>query len=169
MGEKEDPTTAWQDTKHDECIMALQRRAYNKAWKLVHERRHVIETVAEELCTNTDETVSGERLVYLLKNTPYERFEMDSDVQVDVEDVLEDVGEADVQSLAELVMGRVSDWDVVPTRILKRKAEQVKEQLLNPEERKRLETLQDFASRSSLDDFPIPPKSPHSGQPAQVQ
>lgn len=164
MGGEQDPTTKWEDTSHDENILKLQKTAYARAWKLVHQRRSVIETVAKELCTSVDETVSGERLVELLESTPLGEFEIatdDDDALEAARQILGDtLDDTRMKTLAELVMGRISDWDLVPTDVVTRKAQKVKEQLLNPEERKRLESMADFISRTDLDNFPEPPPLP---------
>jgi cell division protease FtsH len=164
MGDKADPTTAWQDTKHDELILAMQRGAYARAWKLVNERREVIEAVADELCTNPDETVSGERIVELLETTqPQGSFAGSVDGEKENSDLFESLfgsREESLRSLAEIVMGRVSDWDMVPFASLKTKADQAKEQLLDAEAKKRLESIRAFdAARPGLSErFPVKPQ-----------
>ena len=160
LGDKEDPTTSWQDTSHDDNIMSLQRGAYVRAWKLVNERRQVIEQVAEELCSTNDETVSGERLVELLENTPITPYQGSSSEEN--EEILANLGSEEIASLAEIIMGRVSDWDMVPTATLKSKAEQVTQQLMSIEDRKRLESIRDFVAGETLDGFPEPPKVPEN-------
>lgn len=171
MGGGDDPTTAWQDTKHDDLIVSMQRGAYARAWRLVNERRHAIEAVADELCTNADETVSGERLVQLLESTPLVPFQ-GGDVDDQGNELFESLfGQSNskdesLRSLAEIVMGRVSDWDMVPAASLKTKADQVKAQLLDEETKGRLESIETFtASGSMANSFPTPPvpKTPSGG------
>ena len=173
MGDKADPTTSWQDTQHEDLIVAMQRGAYNRAWKLVNERRQVIEAVANELCTNADETVSGERLVQLINSTPLAS-SVDDNGDDEGNALFESLfgkegGEADesgesLRSLAEIVMGRVSDWDMVPTASLKTKADQVKAQLLDASTRKRLASVGSFASGKGLGPFPTEaPKTENRG------
>lgn len=166
MGGESDPTTAWGDTAHDEEIVTLQKGAYKRAWQLVHERRKVIEQVAEELCSNSDETVSGERIVELLENTPLEPVDPQSssiaaeDTASEAKEILKDMlDDEKMKTVVEIVMGKVSGWDLVPSAVLARKAEQVKKQLLDDEERSRLESVADFASRADLEGFPRSPKS----------
>ena len=161
MGDAADPTTAWQDTKHDDLIVAMLKGAYARAWKLVNERREVIETVADELCTNADETVSGERLVQLLDSTPIMPFDdenADDEGNELFESLFGSTVDRSLRPLAEIVMGRVSDWDMVPAASLKTKAEQVKEQLLDEETKKRLESISVFNATSELMAFPTPPE-----------
>jgi cell division protease FtsH len=163
LGEKNDPTTAWQDTKHGELIEAMQRGAYMRAWKLVNERRQVIETIAMELCTNDDETVSGERIVHLLESStlqPFDELVDDEQGSMDLFESLFGSDDARLRSLAEIVMGRVSSWDMVPSSSLKKKAEQVKGQLLDEETKKRLESVGDYALSTSIGDLPIKPVVP---------
>lgn len=189
MGGGNDPTTAWKDTLHDEEILALQKGAYARARELVFQRKVVIEQVAKELCENTDETVLGSRIVELLETTPLgtvpveeqeenEKLKVSSPsletragsvgngasisgseaLQEELGDIL---GSEEMRQLVEVVMGRVSDWDLVPGSIAKQKAEQARAQLLNPEQRKRLETLAEFnKSPSGLDNFPVAPEVP---------
>jgi len=160
MGDKSDPTTSWEDTEHDSLIMALQEGAYSRAWKLVNERRQVIETVAEELCSNNDETVSGERLVELLENTPITPYEDNAESEQDIETMFEEFGPGEFKSLAQIIIGQVSEWDMVPKSVLKGKAAQVKAQLMDPVERERLKSVETFVSNSSLSNFPRAPKVP---------
>ena len=65
----------------------------------------------------------------------------------------------DIDQLVAVVMGRVEEWDLVPGTA-KQKAEQVKEQLMDPESRKRLEEMADFVKnvRPGMEGFPRPPK-----------
>jgi cell division protease FtsH len=170
MGGTADPTTSWQDTQHDELIVAMQRSAYNRAWKLVNERRQAIEAVADELCTNADETVSGERLVHLLESTPRAALEREGGEGGEGSDG-DDEGNAlferlfgatakddeSLKSLAEIVMGRVSDWDRVPAGSLKSKADQVKAQMLDDATRKRLATVGQFTESLDPSRFPSKP------------
>ena len=173
MGDKADPTTAWQDTQHDELIVAMQKSAYNRAWKLVNERRTVIEAVADELCTNADETVSGERLVHLLESTPLSgdgsgigggggsggggSDEEEGNALFERLFGASAKDDESLRSLAEIVMGRVSDWDRVPAASLKSKADQVKAQMLDEATRKRLETVGRFADSLDPSSFPARP------------
>ncbi len=164
MGGADDPTTAWQDTKHDDLLLAMQKGAYARAWRLVNERRQAIEAVADELCTNADETVSGERLVELLDSMPVVPFgggTADEEGNELFESLFGATKSKDesLRSLAEIVMGRVSDWDMVPAASLKTKAEQVKAQLLDEETRRRLESVNTFAASGSMarSSFPIAP------------
>ena len=127
----------------------------------MNERRQAIEAVADELCTNADETVSGERLVQLLESTPLEPFQgVDADDQGDeLFDSLfgQSTSKDDsLRSLAEIVMGRVSDWDMVPAASLMTKAEQVKAQLLDEETKRRLESMKAFSASGSMTSFPSP-------------
>jgi len=62
-----------------------------------------------------------------------------------------------LRSLAEIVMGRVSDWDRVPAASLKSKADQVKTQMLDEATRKRLETVGRFADSLDPSSFPARP------------
>ena len=140
--------------------MALQEGAYSRAWKLVNERRQVIETVAEELCSNNDETVSGERLVELLENTPITPYEDNAESEQDIETMFEEFGPGEFKSLAQIIIGQVSEWDMVPKSVLKGKAAQVKAQLMDPVERERLKSVETFVSNASLSNFPRAPKVP---------
>ena len=176
LGGKDDPTTAWLDTETDDDIRVLQEVAYETAKRLVLENRSVIETVAKELCENKDETVLGSRILELLKETPIEDV-MWSEKDVNncrqrlknvqwpsSEGIKEEIGEEimnskDIDQLVAVVMGRVEEWDLVPGTA-KQKAEQVKEQLMDPESRKRLEEMADFVKnvRPGMEGFPRPPK-----------
>lgn len=187
MGGGRDPTTAWQDTAHDADILALQRGAYDLARRLVQERRAVIERVATELCENEDETVLGSRIIQLLRDTPLGETEPQPEtasssgseeratngVAAAVEGtggsavVREVLGELlnseDAQRLAEVVMGRISEWDLVPGSGAREKATQVKQQLLDPEARRRLDGIARF--KAGEGGWPEAPKVPDDKGP----
>lgn len=159
LGGQPDPTTKWQDTAFDEYILALQRGAYKRAMVLVHSRRNVIEKVADELCSNPDESVSGDRIMELLKTMPklledgaHEHLEDESRVSGTVLDDL--INDGKLRGLAEVVMGKVSDWDLLPSDELKTKAQRTKEQLLDQAEQDRLQSIAQFCMDDSLETFP---------------
>lgn len=178
MGGGNDPTTAWKDTMHDAEIKALQEGAYARARRLVHQRLAVIEQVAKELCENPDETVLGSRIVELLQTTPLGAVPAEEEVEEEsreasgngastsgaaaVREELRDMlASDDLRQLVEVVMGKVDEWDLVPGSVAKQKAAQTREQLLNPEARKRLETIAEFnKDPSGLKNFPEPPEVP---------
>lgn len=168
MGGADDPTTAWQDTEHDAAILALQQEAYRRARRLVHQRRAVIETVARELCENADETVLGSRIVELLEKTSVpdipasEADEAGSEGAAAAKDELRSIVESDdLRQLVEVVMGRVEDWDLLPGSVARQKAAQVRKQLLDPEQRGRLEDVAAFAaSPIGMSKFPAAPNVP---------
>ena len=64
--------TAGTHVRFEGLVKRLQDVGYQRALQLVQQRRPVIEQVASELCSNSDETVKGQRLVELLHNTPLE-------------------------------------------------------------------------------------------------
>ena len=159
LGGQPDPTTKWQDTGFDEHILALQRGAYKRATVLVHSRRNVIEKVADELCSNPDESVSGERIMELLRTMPelledgaHEHLEDESIVSDTVLDDL--INDNRLRGLAEVIMGKVSDWDLLPSDELKTKAQKTKEQLLDQAEQERLQSIARFCMSDSLETFP---------------
>lgn len=65
-----------------------------------------------------------------------------------------------LRRLAEVVMGRIDNFDLLPTGFAKTKAQQVKEQLLDPDTRRRLESIQQFVSSKNGASFPEPPQVP---------
>jgi cell division protease FtsH len=174
MGGGRDPTTAWQDTTHDEAILALQRGAHARATRLVRQRRGVIERVAAELCDTPDETVLGARIVELLQTTPLGEAEEEAAGAESTpggggggaaaREVLgELLASEDGRALAELVMGKVADWDLVPGSVARQKAAQVRRQLLDSEARARLESVARYASGKGA--FPRPPGVPEDKGP----
>lgn len=172
MGGRKDPTTAWADTQHDDSILALQMGAYRRACKLVYQRKSVIETIAKELCENSNEKVSGARIVELLETTPL------GNIPGDVEDDLEQaeiestwssletelepfLGSEELKELVEVVMGKVEDWDLLPGSVLRKKADQVRKQLLDPKQRQHLKSVASFdAQDSGMEGFPSAPEVP---------
>lgn len=54
----------------EELVLRIQTHAYHRALVIAHERRAVIETVAEELLSNADATVPGSRLDELMLQPP---------------------------------------------------------------------------------------------------
>lgn len=54
----------------EELVLRIQTHAYHRALVIAHERRAVIETVAEELLSNADATVPGSRLDELMQQPP---------------------------------------------------------------------------------------------------
>ena len=54
----------------EELCVRLQSLAFQRALLLVHKKRAVIETLTHELLTNSNETVTSERLYELIDNTP---------------------------------------------------------------------------------------------------
>ena len=175
MGGEDDPTTAWKHTEYDEDIRLLQETAFAAARRLVTERKSVIETVAKELCENKDETVLGSRIIELLKtNTIDDILWTKKDVEESwrklckedwpsSEGIGDELGEEILESeeyheLLEILMGRVEEWDLVPGKA-KLKAKQVREQLLDPETRKRVEEMAAFAKNvhPGMKGWPSPP------------
>ncbi|KAI7840859.1 hypothetical protein COHA_005451 [Chlorella ohadii] len=190
-GGKRDPTVKWAWKNYDDLIMDLQRRAYEAALRLVAERATVIRTVGNELCDNKDETVLGSRVIDLLLNTPKneaaaaaatavaERAESgaaaSSSGRAAAEEVREALGEdvyrdPAVVALAEVVMGKVSEWELLPGNKAATKAERVRQQLLDPAERQRLAAQAEFATSSSESTpFPPAPPAPLAGAPPAVE
>lgn len=172
MGGRKDPTTAWADTQHDETILALQMGAYRRACKLVYQRKSVIDTVAKELCENLNETVSGSRIVELLKTTPLGNVPSDVEnnlEQAEIENVWSSLetelepflASEELKGLVEVVMGKVEDWDLLPGSVLRKKADQVRKQLIDPVQRHHLKTVASFDSENSgMDGFPAAPTVP---------
>jgi len=165
MGGQRDPTTAWQDTRHDEDILELQEGAYRRARKLVFEHRSVIERVAAELCDNSDETVLGSCIVELLQSTAKGEVPVDeakdAESWIEGESILgELVSSPDMKQLVEVLMGKVNSWDLIPGSVVKQKAVQVKAQLLDSEERRRVETVVQFSASQDMSRFPEKPKVP---------
>jgi hypothetical protein len=74
------------------------------------------------------------------------------------------MGDESLVRLAEIVMGRVQDWDLFPADKAASKAQRVREALLDPEERERLE-----AQRRQLEQrggaWPPPPPRPPQPPP----
>jgi cell division protease FtsH len=176
MGGGHDPTTAWMDTTHDAAVLALQRGAYKRAAALVRARRPVIERVAGELCDNADETVLGARVVELLQTTPLAgapgegqegeaaaEAEAGGGAAVGAEVLGELMESEDARQLAELIMGRVSDWDLIPGSVARQKAAQVRAQLLDPAARARLEGVARYARAGGA--FPAAPPVPQDQGP----
>jgi hypothetical protein len=54
----------------ERLVLRFQTHAYHRALVLVHQRRSVIEAVTEELLSQPDATVTGERLQELLAAPP---------------------------------------------------------------------------------------------------
>lgn len=54
----------------EELVLRIQTHAYHRALVIAHERRAVIEAVAEEMLANGDATVAGARLDELLRQPP---------------------------------------------------------------------------------------------------
>lgn len=177
MGGQRDPTTKWLDTKHDDSIMALQKGAYRRARKLVFQRKAVIERVAQELCENPDETVLGSRIIELLQTTPLGevpaeeladeaeeaaalRAASGADASSSGDGIGDVLAAEDARQLVEVVMGRIDSWDLIPGSVVKQKAAQVRQQLLDKEARKRLEEVAAFVKGQGLDGFPEAPKVP---------
>lgn len=159
LGGKPDPTTKWQDTAFDECITALQRGSYRRAMRLVQSRRNVIEKVADELCSNPDESVSGDRIMELLNTMPKlveedanEHLKDLSAITSNIYDSI--IDDKKLRGLAEVIMGQISDWDLLPTGELKSKAQKIKEQLLDQNEQERLESIRQFCLHENFDSFP---------------
>ncbi|KAL4436128.1 hypothetical protein ABPG77_005576 [Micractinium sp. CCAP 211/92] len=66
--------------------------------------------------------------------------------------------DANLVRLAEVVMGRVEEWDLLPGAKARSKAQRVREQLLDPAQRQRLEAIRRFGDAPPGDaPFPPPP------------
>lgn len=72
------------------------------------------------------------------------------------------MGDEALVALAEVVMGKVSEWDLLPGGKAASKAQRVRQQLLDPEQRRRLKAQAEFASgaRRGGDGVPFPPPPP---------
>lgn len=82
------------------------------------------------------------------------------------EDVYDDPA---LVALAEVVMGKVSEWELLPGNKAASKAERVRQQLLDPAERQRLAAQAEFAtSPSEATPFPPAPPAPLAGAPPAV-
>lgn len=74
----------------------------------------------------------------------------------------------ELQQLAEVVMGRLEDFDLMPSSVALSKARQVRQQLLDPAERARLETVRRYARSDNGAPFPDPPLRPPEGRPVNT-
>lgn len=70
IGGEEDPTVQNRYPEHEEYIQELQTAAHSKALRIVRERRPTIERVADEMCSSSDDTISGSRIVDIIESTP---------------------------------------------------------------------------------------------------
>jgi hypothetical protein len=68
--------------------------------------------------------------------------------------------------LAEVVMGKIEEWDLLPGAMARTKAAWVREQLLDPAVRQRLEAQRKFARSVPGDGTPYPPPPPMPPVPA---
>ena len=72
-------------------------------------------------------------------------------------------------SLAEVVMGRVSEWDLLPGGQAASKAQHVRQQLLDPAQRARLEAVAAYVRSTPGDGTPPPPPPVQQQQQQQQQ
>ena len=75
----------------------------------------------------------------------------------------------DLLRLAEVVMGKVEEWDLLPGGKAASKAQRVREQLLDPQQRQRLEAIRRFAAAApGAEPFPPPPVDAGANAPVDV-
>lgn len=70
------------------------------------------------------------------------------------------MGQESLVRLAEVVMGKVEEWDLLPGSKARSKAARVREQLLDPAARQRLEAIQRYVVAPPGDGAPFPPPPP---------
>jgi hypothetical protein len=58
------------DVQLEELVLRIQTLAFHRALLLVHQRRTVIQTVADELLADEESTVTGKRIDELLEGPP---------------------------------------------------------------------------------------------------
>lgn len=66
-------------------------------------------------------------------------------------------------------MGKVSEWDLLPAGKAASKAQRVRQQLVDPEERQRLAAQAQFAYGQGEPAFPPPPPAPLAGAPPAAE
>ena len=74
--------------------------------------------------------------------------------------------DADLVQLAEVVMGKVTEWDLLPGSKARSKAERVRQQLLDPSQRQRLEAIRRYTAARPGDGTPFPPPPAAAQAPA---
>jgi hypothetical protein len=76
--------------------------------------------------------------------------------------------DADLVQLAEVVMGKVTEWDFLPGSKARSKAQRVRQQLLDPSQRQRLEAIRRYTAARPGDGTPFPPPPAAAQAPAAV-
>ena len=69
MGGFEDPTTRNTAGRFEQLILELQTAAYDQAKRLIRQRRAAIEQLANELTSDSQETVQGRRIVEVIETS----------------------------------------------------------------------------------------------------
>lgn len=183
MGGRRDPTVQGSAVRFAPYIRRMQDHAYRQALELVKARRPVIEAVAEEMYTSSNETVSGARIIELLDSTPLVLEQQaklrpnssngngngstgaasSSGDAADVEDPtpsqpLSDLlANPDVQAVTRMLAGNQDMEALLGADMADVQAAAMAAMAADPETRARLEAMRRFATQ---EDAPFPPPPP---------